>query len=47
MDLASPVGSVLGFLFYKCGKYDLRIYLTLTLTNCSGERPLSKLIMAE
>jgi len=40
-NLFIPLGSVHGVFFNKCGKYDLRILLTLMMTNSSGERSFS------
>jgi len=39
--LINPLGSVPGVFFNKCGKYDLRIYFTLLMTNSSGQRSFS------
>jgi len=38
------LASVFGVFFYNVGN-DLRIYLTLVVTNCSGERPFSELMV--
>ena len=38
---------VFGVFFYKCVGNDLRIYLTLMVTNCNAERSYSKLKMVE